>query len=515
MSDNKNISDQHIARLSKFISEHLGLYFPGKRLDDLRNKFYLAAMKFGFSNPDACVEWLLSSQLTQEQIEILSSHLTVGETHFYRDKPIYDSLEKFILPEIINARKKQGRYIRIWSAGCSSGEEPYSVAILLHKMLPDITDWNISIIATDINQKALESARKGIYRKWSFRTTPEWMKDGYFIKNKEDSYTITPSIKNMVSFSYHNLAKDPFPSLINNTTAMDIIFCRNVIMYFHPKLAHRIIHLFHRSLIDGGWLIVSGSEGYMVHRSRFVTVSFPDAIFFRKDLSKSGEIETTGTTKTDFTAELDTTLPIPGSTPTAATGKKESGIRQIRSPALHTSSETDAVRQASVLYSQGNYQDAESILTEYLSSDKENPEAVSLLAKIFSNRGQFDKATELCLKGIEADKCNPAFYYLLGLIYREQGKTDEAISSLHSSIYLDSAHVLSHYLLGSILFQQGDVKRAGKYFNNALSLLNCFDKDSILPGSDGISAGRLIEIMEMKSHSDKNRYQTERTGWGN
>src|SRR4030042_4674815 len=194
------ISDYLVARLSKYISENMGLYFPEKRWNDLRHKFLLAAIKFGFNDAESCIHWLLSSPLTQEQIEILSCYLTIGETHFYRDKLIYDGLEKNVLPELIKTRRKQGKYLRIWSAGCSSGEEPYSIAILLYKMLPDIKDWNISILATDINPIVLEKAKKGIYKKWSFRSTPEWVKDCYFIKNKEASFTIMPFIKNMISF---------------------------------------------------------------------------------------------------------------------------------------------------------------------------------------------------------------------------------------------------------------------------------------------------------------------------
>jgi len=509
------ISDHLISQLSEFISENLGLYFPEKRRDDLRDKFYLAATEFGFSDSEACIRWLLSAPLSQEQIEILSSYLTIGETHFYRNKHIYEGLENYILPELIKSRRKQGKYLRIWSAGCSTGEESYSIAILLYKMIPDIKNWNISILATDINPRVLEKAKKGIYKKWSFRSTPEWVKDGYFIKNQDDSFNIKPFIKEMVSFSYHNLAKDPFPSLINNTTAIDIIFCRNVIMYFQPKLARKIINLFYRSLLDGGCLIVSGSEGPMAHTSRFVTDVLPDTIFYRKDLSKSGG---TGTTETISAAKYTTILPspsfirrnevkadpqFPAPSPQFYPPKRsEGGLPAINETIGTTETIPDPLQEATELYNLGSYNEAEAILKKYLLHDQKNPEAMFLLAKIFSNQGKFSEATELCRKGIEADKCNPACYYLLALIFQEQGKIEEAISSLHSSIYLDSDHVLSYFTLGNILFQQGDMKKSGKYFNNALSILDKCDKKIILPGSDGLSAGRLSEIIKMKNLPD-------------
>jgi chemotaxis protein methyltransferase CheR len=128
------------------------------------------------------------------------------------------------------------------------------------------------------------------------------------------------------------------------------------------------------------------------------------------------------------------------------------------------------------------------------------------MAKICSDKGEFGKAVELCRKGIETDKCNPIYNFLLALIFKEQGKTGEAISSLKRAIYLDSDHALSFYVLGNILFQQGDRKNAIKYFNNALSILDRIDKEMILPGSDGLSAGRLAEIIKMKDMQDKTAY---------
>jgi len=517
-SSNKiKISDHLIAQLSEFISENLGLYFPEKRRDELCDKFYLAAAEYGFSDAAACIRWLLSAPLSQEQIEILSSYLTIGETHFYRDKNIYEGLENYILPELIKTRREQGRYLKIWSAGCSSGEESYSIAILLYKMIPDIKNWNISIQATDINPRALEKAKKGIYKKWSFRSTPEWVSDGYFINNQDGSFTIKPFIKEMVSFSYHNLAKDPFPSMANNTSALDIIFCRNVIMYFQPQLSHRIINQFYRSLLDGGCLIVSGSEGPMARTTRFVTDVLPDTIFYRKDLSKSGTIETYPVKTTGsfyhnvihhdsgIFPEVSFNYP---EYPRSVSADGKTGSPQEKPVITElTEIKPDPVRESALLYDHGNYPEAEAILIKYLLHDQKNLEAMLLLVKIFSNQGKFCEATDLCRKGIEIDKCNPACYYLLSLIFQEQGKIEEAISSLHRSIYLDSDHVLSYFTLGNILFLQGDMKKAGKYFNNALSILDQCDREIILPGSDGLSSGRLTEIIKMKNLPDNGGIQ--------
>ncbi len=498
------IPDPVLAKLSKYISENLGLYFPKKRWDDLRDKFQLASIEFGFSNAESCINWLLSAPLTQEQIETLSSYLTIGETNFYRDQNIYNELERHVLPELINSRCKIGKYIRIWSAGCSSGEEPYSIAILLHKMITDLKDWNISILATDINPRALKKAKEGIYNKWSFRGTPKWVKDGYFSRTRENSYKIKPYIKKMVTFSYHNLANDPYPSLLNNTSAIDIIFCRNVIMYFRPQLVIKIIKRFYRSLLDGGWLIVSGSEGSSVHMSRFVMVNLPDAIFFRKDLSKSGVVEeflektpvSTHQTLFDYDPEAFPVVPLP--VPESPPQPREVIIKSRREQPKTEEVQQKACEEAMVLYEQGNYPEVENILIDCLLHDKKNHKAMTLLAKACSNQGKFSKAVEWCEKEIAINKFNPGCHYRLALIFQEQGKMEEAISSLNRSIYLDPNYVLAHYTLGNLILRKGNIKKAEKYFDNSLSILNTYKEEDIIPESDGVSAGRLIEIIKTK-----------------
>lgn len=495
------IPDPVLVKLSKYISENLGLYFPRKRWNDLRDKFLLASIEFGFSDTEQCINWLLSTPLTQEMVETLSSFLTIGETSFLRDINIYNELEKHVLPELINSRRKTGKQIRIWNAGCSSGEEPYSIAILLHKMISDLKDWSISILATDINLRALKKAKEGIYNKWSFRGTPKWAKDGYFSKTKENSYKIMPYIKKMVSFSYHNLAKDPFPSLLNNTTAMDIIFCRNVIMYFHPLLIKKIIKCFYRSLLNKGWLLVSGSEGLYVHTSQFVTVNFPDTIFYRKDLLKSGTMEEfqvkTPVSIHDFDPEFfpEVPLPAPESPPLP--------VWDVTTKSRREQPKTEEVQQktyeeAMILYEQGSYPEVENILTEHLLQNHKDYKTMTLLAKTCSNQGKFSKAIEWCEKEITINKFNPGCYYLLALIFQEQGEIDEAIASLNRSIYLDPDYLLAHYTLGNIILRKGNFKKAEKHFNNALSVLNTYKEDDIIPESDGISTGRLIEIIKTK-----------------
>ena len=219
-----SIPDNLLPNLNEFLTSKMGLHFPKNRWRELKRKISEAAKEHDFEDVEEYIHWLLSEPLTKGQIELLASHLTIGETYFYREPRSFKVLEQSILPELIHSRRKTEKRLRIWSAGCCTGEEPYSIAILLNKLIPDLKEWNITILATDINPDFLKKGKEGIYASWSFRNTPQWVKKGYFTIKDKDRLKINTHIKKIVTFSHLNLADDVYPSLLNNTNAMDIIF---------------------------------------------------------------------------------------------------------------------------------------------------------------------------------------------------------------------------------------------------------------------------------------------------
>src|SRR5680860_1396261 len=135
------------SRLSDFIAETMGLHFPPARWDDMKRGLAGATQEFGFDDVAACVGWLLSAPLTKAQLRVLAGHLTIGETYFFRNKQAFEALAGNVLPALIHARQGGEQRLRMWSAACSGGEEPYSLAILLHRMLPDLRDWRVTILS--------------------------------------------------------------------------------------------------------------------------------------------------------------------------------------------------------------------------------------------------------------------------------------------------------------------------------------------------------------------------------
>lgn len=493
--------DIELSHLSDFIASRMGLRFPRERWRDLERGIGSAARELGFRDIGSCIRWLLSSPLTQRQTEILASHLTVGETYFFREKKSLSVLEESILPELIRARRMAERSLRIWSAGCCTGEEPYSIAILLDKLIPDLQNWNVTILATDINPRFLQKASEGLYTEWSFRDSPSWIKERYFERKKGGRFEILSKIKKRVSFSYLNLAEDTYPSLMNNTNAMDVIFCRNVLMYFAPERAKKVIDHFYRSLTDGGWLIVSPSETSQALFAPFATVNFPGVIFYKKDRDLL---------RTAPLAEAFPAIPVEGSRssfhlpvhllpePAAEVVlTQETGaflpLEDQKQEAANPRSAPYA--EAASLYERGCYSEASEKIAGLLKDHPDDAKAMTLLARVYANQGKLVEALQWCERAIAADKLAAEGHYLLATILQEQGLVAEAVLSLKRALYLDPNFVLAHFALGNLTRQQGKLKESEKHYANALALLDAHRSEEVLLESEGMTAGRLMEII--------------------
>jgi len=463
------LSPSLLLRLSELVAEQTGLNFPQERWGDLERGIAAAAPDFNFSDRESCARWLLSAPLTRHMNEILATHLSVGETYFFREKQNLEILEEHILPLLVQARRQnEQRRLRIWSAGCCTGEEAYTIAILLDRLIPDLKEWNVTILATDFNPKFLRKAAQGIYGDWSFRDAPGWLRERYFTKVAGGRLEILPRIRKMVTFSYLNFAEDAYPSLSNNTGAMDVIFCRNVLMYFTAQRAKQVTGRFHRALVDGGWMIVSPTEASDRLLSSFVPVEFPGAVLYRKKANAESPMQKPELSVSEYQAhQLFMKAEAVPSPLSAAQAEPDAAVfaihlpQPIRPPAPQT----------------------------------EGPVTPSLMARNCANQGQLGEALGWCEKAIAADKMNPSHHYLLANISQEQGQHDIAIRSLMRALYLDPDFVLAHFSLGNLHQSQGRYREAQRYLGNVLLLLHNHPADETLPEADGLTAGRLVEIV--------------------
>lgn len=504
------LPDALLRRYSEFLAARMGLHFPQERWRDLERGTRHATNDLGFDDMQACVEQLLSRPISRTEVEILASHLTVGETYFFRDRASFDALESRVLPEMIRARRSGARRLRIWSAGCCTGEEAYSIAILLARLIPDLSTWNIAILGTDINPRFLNKAVRGVYKDWSFRDAPAGVKDGFFTRTGE-GFEIGPRIKALVTFACHNLAEDAYPSVDTGTNAMDIIFCRNVLMYFEPARGKHVLGHLASCLIEGGWLFVSSVEAPQVLLPRIVEVKFPGVVAYRKDStsvraerrsapiispvtnSSTRTFSISGSPRTDPDTAGRSIAPAPGMHPQQASDSSKAKA-EVRACAEVEAREA-AHQECDELYQQGRYAEVAEWLREVLETSPTDVRAMALLARTCANQGLLVEAVQWCNRAAEADKLNPQWHYLLATILQEQGGFDAAVAALKRALYLDPNHTMAHFALGNLARKQGKSKECERHFRNAQAALKRYPPQQVLPESEGITAGRLAEII--------------------
>jgi chemotaxis protein methyltransferase CheR len=462
---NRTLSDNSLSRFSELVAARTALHFPQERWSDLDGKASPAAREFGFDDAGAFVDWLASSPMTREQTETLASHLTIGETYFWREPKVFEALGEQILPELIRSREGNDRRLRIWSAGCSTGEEPYSIAIALRRALPELTDWRITILATDINAGAMRKAAAGIYSEWSFRNAPPWLVEGYFRPSATGKRKILPEVRRMVTFEYLNLAEDCYPSPLNNTNAMDVIFCRNVLMYFAPARITQIAQSLHHCMMEGGWLVVGSSELSQQLFPQFASVRFPEAIVYRKG------------------PEVPAPAP-PFSFDTPRPGTED----RIPSSILHPPSSVS--RPPSPISTT-----PPAARTERRETETEAPNAGAQSVRALANQGRLADALALCAKTIAAGKLDAGLHYLHAMILQEMSRDGEATASLRRAIYLDPDFVPAHFAMGNLALRLGDRRTGKRSMENVQTLLAERREEDILTEFEGLTVGRFREIV--------------------
>jgi chemotaxis protein methyltransferase CheR len=485
----KNISDAQLLQLGDVIARHIGLHFPKERWLDLQHGVCGAAEECGCQGDlDGYVLGLLSPTLTQNQLDVLASRLTVGETYFFREKRSLEILERDIVPELVRARTGLGRAIRIWSAGCATGEEPYSVAIMLSKLM-GLKKWNVEILATDLNSKSLQKASQGIYGEWSFRGIPSGVRSAYFETVEEGRWAIAPAIKKMVTFAQLNLIDDVYPPVSRCPNGFDVILCRNVLMYLTPEGMRKVVQQLHRSLTTDGWLIVSPTETSQELFSAFATVSFGDVTFYRKSATRIPATLGLAVYPADKALEPTRTLSQP-------TIDEDSHIEARQE---NTAPPVVSYGQALALYEQGRYDEVERVIRALLSDDGNDASTALLLARAYANQGKLAAALVLCDQAIAADKMAARAYYLRGTILQEQGCLPEALRAFQQTVYSEPEFMLGHFALGSLALEQRRLKESEKHFANVLLLLARYEPEDIVPESEGLSAGRLREMIVLSA----------------
>ncbi|WP_319466474.1 protein-glutamate O-methyltransferase CheR [uncultured Pseudodesulfovibrio sp.] len=274
------ITDQEFIGLRDFIYAQCGIYIADNRKYLLENRLGNRLKKLNLKNFDEYYNFLRFDVGKANELKKLFEVITTNETSFYRNPPQLQVFQEKVLSEVLKERRANGKSLRIWSAGCSTGEEPYTISMIIHELLKgEVGSWDIRITANDLSERVLESARKGVYNDYTLRTTPEDIAKRYFDMNGGTN-KIKPEVKKLVSFGQINL-KDRMQ--LKRVERSQIIFCRNVIIYFDDEMKRQVINAFYDNLLPGGYLFIGHSESLHNITRAFKPIHFPGAIIYRKE----------------------------------------------------------------------------------------------------------------------------------------------------------------------------------------------------------------------------------------
>ena len=519
-----------IEQFRTIVTGHLGLHYEDGKLDYLADVIRHRMQTVGRARFESCAAYLGHLNAAPKgtaEWRALAEQLTVNETFFFRNADNFLALAERVLPERIraNAQKKQ---LRILSAGCSSGDEPYSLAIMVREALPDLDAWDVKIIGIDINPEVLLKATQARYSEWSLRATSEDVRRHYFRADGAD-FVLAPEIQKMVSFEERNLVDaDP---LFWQSLACDVVFCRNVLMYFTPETARGVVHRISQALLPRGFLFLGHAETLRGITPEFHLCHTHDTFYYQQ--RDACEAATTAAWVVHPAEPAEDLLPaVVESTAnwvdviqhaatriaTLADARKrstEQAMPQLTpqfTPQLthtHPGSQTAVTAPARAwdlslvleAVRQERFADALELIGSLPADSHEDPDALLLRAVLLTNHGRLKESEEVCRRLLALDELNAGAHYLMALCSEHAGDENGAIEHGLTAIYLDPGFAMPHLHLGILAQRSADAATAQRELGQVLILLASEDASRILLFGGGFSRDALLQLCRSQLHA--------------
>lgn len=421
--------------------------------------------------------------------------LLIGETYFFREPNQIRELRERIIPEL--GARRAGP-LRVWSAGCSTGEEAYSLAILfLQAGLGDRTE----IVGTDLSHRAIEVAQRGVYRRWSFRGVDDATRDRYF-RRRDDAFEVKEEVRRCVKFARHNLVADAYPAGVPGGAPMDLILCRNVLFYFSRERASVVGERLLSCLAPGGVLVAGPSDPMLRCDPPIEALVTPGGLFYRygpgRDGSRSPDRErrrepAAWSAPPSLRAPAPPSPPLSPAPPIADIPPFPLSADVLTRSAPGTSrveaSDVAGAEDALLAFAAGDYERAVELTRQWTT-----PRAAVLRVRALANaRGTLAAADE-CENLLEAHGFDVELTYLHATLLLDLGRTEDAYREARKVVYLDRSLEIGHFLMATIALRRGDLASAGRAFRHAHRIAVARRPDEAVPLGDGQRAGALTAV---------------------
>ena len=441
------LTDEEFAQLRSLLARSAGLVFDEARRDSVA--YCIAERLRGTGAPDVASYLALLADPSERQQ--LLNEVTIQETHFFRNPPQIRALRKYVIPELLKHADTRGRRIRIWSAGCSTGEEPYTIAMILRELLPTMAGWDVKVVATDVSSRALEAARRGRYGERAVQMASPEDLARFFTATGDGGYEVRPEVRDLVQFRHQNLVTDPVPFAVDER--IDLVLCRNVTIYFSRETTRALMARLHTCLRDGGYLFLGHSETlWQVSEDfRLVPLGTGDSAAFVYRRIDEAPKDRRGSVLPDRRTEDD--APPPPDPERRVTPRRDS---------------TAGVPRAGA------------------------PSAAVVRGALAD--GRYDEAVAAADDLVNVDPLNPRGHYLRGLALVNTGLDSDALTDLRKAVYLDPGSGLAHFLLAGVLSRLGDSAAAAREYRAAADTLGARADEAQAPELGGRSVHELAAL---------------------
>jgi chemotaxis protein methyltransferase CheR len=460
------------------VRERTGLIFRDARRSSFESALNSAMRRAKLSDLAVYLARLMAEPAL---LDDLVAAITVGETYFFREAQQIAVIRDQVIPAL-RAGRTPGNPLRIWSAGCATGEEPYTLAIVLRQLgLQDTA----RIVATDLSRTALTQARGARYTRWSLRGVPDQVVDSCF-EGVDDRFLLAPAIREAVDFRYLNLAEDTYPSLPTGIWGMDLILCRNVLIYFDAETVARVARRLIDSLSDDGWLLLGASDPALSELVDCEVMVTGAGLAYRRPGRDARQL---------FARAVVTpviALPVSPSPPPAPEPLPPPPVEPARVTVAEAPvEEFDSAARA---YAERDYEHAAELAARSVQRDGGDPAPWIVLVRSLANRGDLDGAGRASAAALDRHRTSAELTYLHAVLLAEAGRHADAATAARRALYLDRGFVVAHLALGAALARLGDTAGARLAFRNAERLLAAMAPGAPVPASDGELAGRLGEM---------------------
>ncbi len=482
---------------ASLVRRRTGLVFSAARRSAFDEALSAAMRRTTVSDPEVYLGRLSNEPAL---LDDLVAGITVGETYFFREPEQIAVIRSAVIPALLAGRTDSGP-LRVWSAGCATGEEPYTLAIILREQH---LDQPAHIVATDLSRAALAQARRARYSRWSLRGVSSAVTSTYF-EQVGDRFILAPSIRGAVDFRYLNLAEDSYPSLPTGIWGMNLILCRNVLIYFDAETVARVARRLMDSLSDDGWLLLGASDPVLSDLVPCDVVLTEAGLAYRRrgrSALRPGAAAAVASAVTSTVAPppfLEFVAPepparfppLPPLFPNAVSEVEPLAVG-IEPTASHSGAE--ALRA----YAARDYARAAELAGLLVQRGSDDPALRIVLVRALANRGELDAAGRACAAALDVQRTCAELAYLHAVLLSEAGRYSDAAVAARRALYLDRGLVAAHLALGGALARLGDIDGAHRAYRNAERLLVAMSPAEIVPSSDGELAGRLVEMARLQ-----------------